>query len=50
MYTDEYCAAFNRPAPLVKRKPDILLNEGEISLVLHWKCRTPGHAAVVSAR
>src|SRR2546425_1934866 len=47
MYTDENMAQmFNRPAPLVKRKPDILLNEGDtISFgtlmleVLH----TPGH-------
>ena len=47
MYTDESIARmFNRPAPLVKRKPDILLNEGDtISFgtltleVLH----TPGH-------
>jgi hypothetical protein len=29
-YTDESTAQmFNRPAPLVKRKPDILLNEGD---------------------
>ena len=47
MYTDESTAQmFNRPAPLVERKPDILLNEGDtISFgtltleVLH----TPGH-------
>src|SRR6266581_3069555 len=47
MYTDESIARmFNRPAPLVKRKPDILFNEGDtISFgtltleVLH----TPGH-------
>ncbi len=47
MYTDERTArTFNRPAPLVKRKPDILLKEGDtISFgtltleVLH----TPGH-------
>jgi hydroxyacylglutathione hydrolase len=30
MYTDESTAQmFNRPAPLVKRKPDILLNEDD---------------------
>ncbi len=47
MYTDERTAMmFNRPAPLVKRKPDILLKEGDtlsfgtLTLeVLH----TPGH-------
>ena len=47
MYTNENMAQmFNRPAPLVKRKPDILLHEGDtISFgtltleVLH----TPGH-------
>ena len=47
MYTDENTARmFDRPAPLVKRKPDILLNEGDTILfgtltlqVLH----TPGH-------
>jgi len=47
MYTDASIAGmFNRPAPLVKRKPDILLKEGDtISFgtlaleVLH----TPGH-------
>jgi hydroxyacylglutathione hydrolase len=30
MYTDENMAQmFNRPAPLIKRKPDMLLNEGD---------------------
>ena len=41
MYTDESIAQmFNRPAPLVKRKPDILLNEGDtISLVIDTTTR-----------
>ena len=48
-YTDErHAAIFGRPAPLVKRQPDILLQEGDVITfgtlkleVLH----TPGHSA-----
>ena len=56
MYTDERTAkSFNRPAPLVKRKPDILLKEGDtISFgtlalkVLHTPGHTPGGICLVS--
>jgi hydroxyacylglutathione hydrolase len=56
MYTDERTAKmFNRPAPLVKRKPDILLKEGDtISFgtltleVLHTPGHTPGGICLVS--
>ncbi len=56
MYTDERMAhMFGRPAPLVQRIPDILLNEGDIisfgtlSLtVLHTPGHTPGGICLVS--
>jgi hydroxyacylglutathione hydrolase len=55
MYTDERSAAmFGRKAPLVKRKPDILLQEGQritfgtLSLeVLHTPGHTPGGVCLV---
>lgn len=56
MYTDERTASmFGRKAPLVKRKPDILLREGDtISFgtltleVLHTPGHTPGGICLVS--
>ncbi len=56
MYTDEHMAQmFGRPAPLVQRKPDILLQEGDVltfgtlSLsVLHTPGHTPGGICLVS--
>ena len=56
MYTDEHIAKiFNRPAPLVKRKPDMLLKEGDtfsfgtLTLeVLHTPGHTPGGVCLVS--
>jgi len=56
MYTDERSAAmFGRTAPLVKRKPDILLKEGDritfgtLALdVLHTPGHTPGGVCLVS--
>lgn len=56
MYTDERSAAIlGRKAPLVKRKPDILLQEGDritfgtLSLeVLHTPGHTPGGVCLVS--
>lgn len=56
MYTDERAASmFGRKAPLVKRKPDILLREGDtISFgtlaleVLHTPGHTPGGICLVS--
>ena len=56
MYTDERMAAtFGLQAPLVKRKPDILLNEGDhitfgtLELeVLHTPGHTPGGICLVS--
>jgi hydroxyacylglutathione hydrolase len=56
MYTDERSAAmFGRKAPLVKRKPDILLQEGErltfgtLTLeVLHTPGHTPGGVSLIS--
>ena len=56
MYTDKLAAEmFGRKAPLVKRKPDILLNEGDslsfgtLSLeVLHTPGHTPGGISLVS--
>ncbi len=56
MYTDERAASmFGRKAPLVKRKPDILLHEGDtISFgtltleVLHTPGHTPGGICLVS--
>ncbi len=55
-YTDESSAQFyKRPAPLVKRKPDILLKEGDtISFgtltleVLHTPGHTPGGISLLS--
>ncbi|MBO0777876.1 MAG: MBL fold metallo-hydrolase [Ktedonobacteraceae bacterium] len=55
MYTDEWQAQFlGRSGPLVRRKPDILLNEGDrivfgtISLeVLHTPGHTPGGISLV---
>ncbi|HEX4205989.1 MAG TPA: MBL fold metallo-hydrolase [Ktedonobacteraceae bacterium] len=57
MYTDVRAAAhYNRPAPLVKRQPDILLKEGDrlsfgsLTLsVLHTPGHTPGGICLVSA-
>lgn len=56
MYTDELVALmFRRPAPLVRRKPDILLKEGDtISFgtltleVLHTPGHTPGGICLLS--
>src|SRR5712691_79859 len=56
MYSDEQVARlYRRPAPLVKRKPDILLKEGDrisfgtLSLeVLHTPGHTPGGVCLVS--
>lgn len=56
MYTDEQAARmYRRPAPLVKRKPDILLREGDtlsfgtLTLeVLHTPGHTPGGICLVS--
>lgn len=56
MYTDERAAQrFGRTAPLVRRKPDILLQEGDVltfgtlSLsVLHTPGHTPGGICLVS--
>jgi hydroxyacylglutathione hydrolase len=56
MYTDERAASmFGRKAPLVKRKPDILLREGDtlsfgtLTLeVLHTPGHTPGGICLVS--
>src|SRR5260370_1996760 len=56
MYTDEQVAKmYRRPAPLVKRKPDILLKEGDVLAfgtltleVLHTPGHTPGRARLVS--
>ena len=56
MYTDERVArTFGRRAPLVQRKPDILLNEGDtfsfgtLTLeVLHTPGHTPGGVCLVS--
>src|SRR5258708_3801494 len=56
MYTDEHTAKmFNRPAPLVKRKPDMLLKEGDtfsfgtLTLeVLHTPGHPPGVVSLVS--
>src|SRR5258708_36311276 len=56
MYTDERTAKmFNRPAPFVKRKPDMLLKEGDtfsfgtLTLeVLHTPGHTPGGVCLVS--
>lgn len=57
MYTDEKMATmFGRPAPLVKRKPDILLKEGDrftfgtLTLeVLHTPGHSPGGVSLVSS-
>jgi glyoxylase-like metal-dependent hydrolase (beta-lactamase superfamily II) len=56
MYTDEEMARmFGRPAPLVKRQPDILLHEGDTITfgtlkleVLHTPGHTPGGICLVS--
>lgn len=56
MYTDEEVARmFGRPAPLVKRQPDILLHEGDTITfgtlkleVLHTPGHTPGGICLVS--
>jgi len=56
MYTDERTASmFGRKAPLVKRKPDILLNEGDritfgtLTLeVVHTPGHTPGGVCLIS--
>ena len=56
MYTDKAMAEmYGRAAPLVKRKPDILLNEGDritfgtLALeVLHTPGHTPGGVSLVS--
>ena len=56
MYTDERAASmFGRQAPLVKRKPDILLQEGDritfgtLTLeVLHTPGHTPGGISLIS--
>lgn len=56
MYTDERAASmYRRPAPLVKRKPDLLLQEGDtISFgtltleVVHTPGHTPGGICLVS--
>jgi hydroxyacylglutathione hydrolase len=56
MYTDEEVArTFGRPAPLVKRQPDILLHEGDTITfgtlkleVLHTPGHTPGGICLVS--
>jgi hydroxyacylglutathione hydrolase len=56
MYTDEYHAQiYGRSAPLVKRKPDILLKEGDritfgtLTLeVLHTPGHSPGSVCLVS--
>ncbi len=56
MYTDEQVAKmYRRPAPLVKRKPDILLKEGDVLAfgtltleVLHTPGHTPGGVCLVS--
>jgi len=56
MYSDEQVAKmYRRPAPLVKRKPDILLKEGDVLAfgtltleVLHTPGHTPGGVCLVS--